>query len=822
MVNSRRIVKVFLASPGDLTEERKAAKEVVNDFNDLWAEELGYHIELTGWEDTVGSFGRPQATINLEVDRCELFVGLMWKRWGTPPDITGAYSSGFEEEFMRTLSRREKNGSPQMSLFFKEVNSDASQDPGEELKKVLAFQARLIEEKKIYYEGFQNVRDFERKLLRSITSYIITLRGDELDQSLEQPQARSVIDDEQQSDEQQANKKVNPSPLSAEGVQFLREFLDKTESKDDSAITSIEVARFRLLSNIVKNHNNDESSLGVHDANLIFSYREPLNLGHSEKDQLVVSGLDNLHFETVPLWRWVAECDYLSSKMLPVFTRFGPSKRQANAFAVMRLLSMSLIDLGIDGREAYITAWFSEVSDSTVKVAALNYLSECGITSDLLIIKEELDKNNYQTATAAVMALIRIKLRDCREKAVLALFELQPTTLDQCLIQELFDNDSTLSTELILRGVGHQNADVRRIVVSLLLQRCALTPEIAQKLLSDNDAIIRCEALKFLIDNGDVFSDSRAKEIIIKHPSTQQQGLVVGKPDSAGQSCWEHFNFERLNLLTDNELERAGSIYNQDNRFILDIRHFKKRGDSLRFDLRNQFVEVFDRGLAYLSGLNVDDTTIEGTRSLGSFLRQGYVRQGLDIICQKSDPQDLQLVRKTLSNDIKYYSAGDIEYLRQFGEWEDVPLIISLLSRPEVNDSRSLLLPSDVARYKKAANVIYALGKDRLSELVAIVMPSQLFTHLIVEISDQIFRTLSNESILAMLNFENSEIRKFTAVKSVRSLPKKRIKKILNDYLVGDEYRYYNVYHWLDLGVCLSREKAVLVAKKILYKEWSC
>ena len=55
MADSRKIVRIFLASPGDLREERRAAKAVVDEFNSLWADEYGYHIELMGWEDTVAS-----------------------------------------------------------------------------------------------------------------------------------------------------------------------------------------------------------------------------------------------------------------------------------------------------------------------------------------------------------------------------------------------------------------------------------------------------------------------------------------------------------------------------------------------------------------------------------------------------------------------------------------------------------------------------------------------------------------------------------------------------------------------------------------------
>src|SRR5271165_2883509 len=89
MSDSRKIVRIFLGSPGDLSDERLIAKSVVDEINSLFADSSGYHIELVGWEETVSSIGRPQALINQDLEKCELFVGMIWKRWGTPPDKNG-------------------------------------------------------------------------------------------------------------------------------------------------------------------------------------------------------------------------------------------------------------------------------------------------------------------------------------------------------------------------------------------------------------------------------------------------------------------------------------------------------------------------------------------------------------------------------------------------------------------------------------------------------------------------------------------------------------------------------------------------------------
>ena len=93
MAEHRKVVRVFLASPGDLQEERTFAKQVVDDLNQVWCAYLGYHVELVGWELTASGIGRPQELINQDLDTCEYFLGLLHKRWGTPPDKVGKYTS---------------------------------------------------------------------------------------------------------------------------------------------------------------------------------------------------------------------------------------------------------------------------------------------------------------------------------------------------------------------------------------------------------------------------------------------------------------------------------------------------------------------------------------------------------------------------------------------------------------------------------------------------------------------------------------------------------------------------------------------------------
>jgi hypothetical protein len=172
---NRRIVKIFLASPGDLADERKAARTIVDEFNLILADRLNCQIELIGWEQTVSSPGRPQSVINRELEECEFFYGMLWKRWGTAPALDGPYTSGFEEEFRRSFKRYKDAGVPEIKLAFKTVSSELLLDPGKELQKVLDFRDSLIAQKELLFETFGDLGQFRIRFMRAIYTYALQL-----------------------------------------------------------------------------------------------------------------------------------------------------------------------------------------------------------------------------------------------------------------------------------------------------------------------------------------------------------------------------------------------------------------------------------------------------------------------------------------------------------------------------------------------------------------------------------------------------------------------------------------------------------------------
>ncbi len=166
------VLNIFMASPGDLTTERRVVRKVVNVVNRIVDEELSWHVKLLGWEDTLPGCARPQAIINKEIDSCDLFIGLLWKRWGQP---TGTYTSGFEEEFERARKRRAETGTPEIWVFFKHVEPALVDDAGEQLQRVLAFRKEREASKELLFKEFLDPKGWKEKLFECLLRYILSL-----------------------------------------------------------------------------------------------------------------------------------------------------------------------------------------------------------------------------------------------------------------------------------------------------------------------------------------------------------------------------------------------------------------------------------------------------------------------------------------------------------------------------------------------------------------------------------------------------------------------------------------------------------------------
>jgi hypothetical protein len=115
-----QLIKIFVASPSDVQEERETLGSLIREVNDVLAFLAPNHnlrLELMRYEThTYPDYGEAQEVINKQIpEDYDVFVGVMWKRCGTPTSVA---ESGTIEEFNRAMARREKSGRPIIMFYF--------------------------------------------------------------------------------------------------------------------------------------------------------------------------------------------------------------------------------------------------------------------------------------------------------------------------------------------------------------------------------------------------------------------------------------------------------------------------------------------------------------------------------------------------------------------------------------------------------------------------------------------------------------------------------------------------------------------------------
>lgn len=153
-------LSIFVASPSDVAEERDLLEDVVKELNLQWSRIKGVRLELVRWEthSYPGVSSDPQAVINEQIgDDYDIFVGILWKRFGTATPRAG---SGTEEEFDRAYERHKTDPNKlRIMIYFKTGDVDLSEIDVEQLGRVRDFQSRLGPKGTLFWE-FSSSKDF--------------------------------------------------------------------------------------------------------------------------------------------------------------------------------------------------------------------------------------------------------------------------------------------------------------------------------------------------------------------------------------------------------------------------------------------------------------------------------------------------------------------------------------------------------------------------------------------------------------------------------------------------------------------------------------
>lgn len=111
-------VRVFIASPSDVQKERIMLEALVKEINEVSMPCFGVYFVVVKCENAYPEMGRPQQIINtqLKVESCDIFIGILWSRFGSG---TGAkrIESGTEEEFSIAYNQWKRRQTPQIMIY---------------------------------------------------------------------------------------------------------------------------------------------------------------------------------------------------------------------------------------------------------------------------------------------------------------------------------------------------------------------------------------------------------------------------------------------------------------------------------------------------------------------------------------------------------------------------------------------------------------------------------------------------------------------------------------------------------------------------------
>lgn len=205
-----QILRVVVASPGDVAPERKRLDAVVAELNRGVAAHNGFRLELVKWEDSAFPGFHPdgpQGVIDpiLRIGDADFFIGIFWKRFGTAVSDAG---SGTEHEFNRAYEEWKKTRRPHILFYFKNrAFAPSSTEEATQLGQVIAFKERFPPEG--LWWPFSTADDFANKV-RNHMMGILEQLGAAAAAPKTQPRRRGTAEEQLQ--------RINYKGLDFEGI----------------------------------------------------------------------------------------------------------------------------------------------------------------------------------------------------------------------------------------------------------------------------------------------------------------------------------------------------------------------------------------------------------------------------------------------------------------------------------------------------------------------------------------------------------------------------------------------------------------------------
>jgi tetratricopeptide (TPR) repeat protein len=158
-------LRIFLASPGDLADEREVVRGCVDEHNARRRGVSNVTYEVVGWERVRGTARRPQEAINELIGESHFLVALFKGSWGSEPGSPWGYTSGTEEELFTGLLELGRAEQPMRDVWVAFLNHPSPAERIVELRRQMSRHHAMM------YEVIADIREFKQKLTERLEGW---------------------------------------------------------------------------------------------------------------------------------------------------------------------------------------------------------------------------------------------------------------------------------------------------------------------------------------------------------------------------------------------------------------------------------------------------------------------------------------------------------------------------------------------------------------------------------------------------------------------------------------------------------------------------
>lgn len=756
-----RSIKVFLASPGDVVEERQRVVEVVRQIDQTVAKPLGWHIEIFGWELRRPGLGRPQDLINPDVDDCNVLIGILASQFGS---TTGEYGSGFEEEFERIRQRKGAGEQVDAMVYLSEMVSPGA-DP-----RNLAFRKQLRQLG--LYDSYSSLEDLVAKVTAHLAAVVADFVGSDESGSSESDLQGAPGAEEGASPAQDGD--ASPEALSA------LEQVAAVLASGQGGLEELVLLRAHLAVSAELSNRRTSSLMHVHDLMRVYGHRrhvtpspaEALFIGRSMTglgdvgagwgllEDRDIERLGRLLFDSSEAVRQgalqqlgTAGLDALAQVIAPraevsaavVIAHLWEA--QEDDFRARDLFIRLLVDSEIGDVEVFL-AWQVD-HEVSHQVSAFEALVMRLYRSDPESAWELQQHNPSWVPSESEQALI-VAAKDIGKQALIDAS--LPAALRR-LGTEAAARTGLLSSEDVLALLNDEDGDVRRI---------------ALKAAYDQAIAVKPDQVRTALNRGGKWAaDNEATDLRVRY-------LAQADPERLMEAArWNELDFLGVSAIRGAMATGHQPAFERARRDLADLE--PTREQARRHLLEDAEAPKREAVQAELQGYSdlYDQIWLEG-------LMRGMADHGTDAV-------DAELIRPFLEHDTVGVREAAIDVLLRLRNESDHAVLLEAVAR-SYQDRTDRLRRIVEVRPEPNWLLEQLEGRDALSNAEA---------DLLAVLAERDLKP-GDSKLDELMRVSDSNVRRAALRLAARGKLFKELEHLLNEYIAAPRYRYYDIINLLD------------------------